>query len=87
MQHKNSKQILCNALAKTMKKLRGSKSLSTFASEYGISTSIVCNAERGLKDPQLTTLYKLSEAYNIPFDKFIQLITDELPEGFTLIDK
>ena len=87
MQDKDNKQILCNALAKVMKKLRGSKSLSTFASEYGLSTSIICNAERGLKDPQLTTLYKLSEAYNIPFDKFIQLIMNELPEGYTLIDK
>lgn len=87
MQDKDNKQILCNALAKVMKKLRGLKSLSTFASEYGLSTSIICNAERGLKDPQLTTLYKLSEAYNIPFDKFIQLIMNELPEGYTLIDK
>lgn len=83
----DNKQILCNALAKVMKKLRGSKSLSLFASEYDISTSIICNAERGLKDPQLTTLYKLSEAYNIQFDKFIKLIMEELPEGFTLIDK
>ena len=81
------KQILCNALAKVMKKLRGTKSLSLFASEYGISTSIISNAERGQKDPQFTTLYKLAEAYNISFIDFMKLVIKELPQDFTLIDK
>lgn len=82
-----NKQILLNALAKVMRKLRGKKSQFILGSEYEISTSIISNAERGLKDPQLTTLYKLSEAYNIPFDEFIKLIMAELPEGFSLLEQ
>ena len=56
---KEKKQIIINALAELLKERRGSKSQFMFASENDISISIINNIERGLKDPQLTTVFNL----------------------------
>ncbi len=87
MQHDSKKKIILNALARTVKKLRGTKSQFMFASENDISTSIISTIERGLKDPQLTTIFKLSEAFDLDICEFIKLIKEELPDDFYLIDK
>lgn len=88
MQDKNkNKKILLNALAETMKELRGEKSQFILASENDISISIISQAERALKDPQLTTLFKLAEAYNMDLDVFIKTIIKKLPKEFSLIEK
>lgn len=82
-----NKQMIQNALAKVMKKLRGNKSQFIFSSESEISMSIISTAERGLKDPQLTTIFKLAEAYNVKTSDFIQMIVEELPKDFSMLDK
>lgn len=84
---KNKKKIICNALAKVVKKLRGEKSQFIFASENDISTSIISTIERGMKDPQLTTIYKLAEAFGMDIADFLKLVNDELPKKFSLIEK
>ena len=61
--------------------------LKTFASENDISGSIISTVERGIKDPQTTTLFKLAEAFNMKTWQFVKLIEDELPNDFSLIDK
>lgn len=83
----NKKKIIMQALAELVKECRGQKSQFKFASENDISISIISNIERGLKDPQLTTIFKLSEACNIPCDKFIKLLIKKLPENFFMIEK
>lgn len=88
MQAKNSKkQIILNALAKTVKELRGDKSQFMLASENDISISIISMIERGLKDPQLTTLLKLSEALNIKPTEFLNKVISNLPNDFSMIEK
>ena len=89
MQDKKSdkKKIILQALAKTMKELRGNQSQFMLASENDISISIISSAERGLKDPQLATLFKLAEAYDIELDSFISKIIKNLPNNFFLIEK
>lgn len=84
---KNKKDIIKQALAELVKELRGNKSQFLFASENDISTSIISNIERGLKDPQLTTLFKLAEAFGLPCDEFIKLLINKLPNDFYLIEK
>ena len=69
-----------------MKELRGDKSQFIFSSENDISVSIISCAERGLKDPQLTTLFKLANAYNIPVFDFIKMVAEKLPEDFSMIE-
>lgn len=66
--------------------LRGEKSLYMLSAEYEISTSLLSSLERGLKDPQLTTVFKLSEALGIKASDFVKIIEQELPNGFSLIE-
>jgi len=86
VKNKKKQQIL-EALAKTMKNLRGEQSQFIFCSENDISLSIISTAERALKDPQLTTFFKLAEAYNLTPVEFMAKIIKELPENFSLIEK
>lgn len=86
MQVNDRKHILLNKLAIVIKQLRGSKSQFMVASEYDISTSIISTIERSKKDPQYTTLYKLSEALGVKPSKLMAMIEDILPENFTMID-
>lgn len=80
------KKLILKSLAKQARKLRGEKSQFILSSEYDISVSIISTVERALKDPQLTTLFKLAEAFNLKPHEFVKLIEDGLPEGFSLID-
>ena len=82
----DKKKIILQTSAKVVKKLRGGKSQYLLGAEYDISTSLLSNLERGLKDPQLTTLFNLANAFNISLTEFIQLIEKELPENFTVDD-
>ena len=84
---KNNKQLILKALAETMKELRGAQSQFMFCSENDISLSIVSTAERAIKDPQLTTIFKLAEAYNISPVELISKIWSKLPEKFSLIER
>ncbi len=84
---KLKKQQVMNALADTMKDLRGEKSQFIFCSENDISTSIISTAERGKKDPQLTTLFRIAEAYGISVVDFLAKICAKLPSDFEMIDK
>ena len=83
----DKKQLIKDALAKLLIELRGKKSQFIFASENDISVSIINNIEHGKKDPQLTTIFKLAEAFNMPCDKFIKLLIKYLPKDFSLIEK
>ena len=80
------KKIILKSLAKQARKLRGEKSQFILSSEYDISVSIISTIERALKDPQITTIFKLAEAYNIKASELVKLIEDGLPENFSLID-
>lgn len=86
MQQEDKKKIICALAGKTLKDLRKEKSLYQLSGEYEISTSLLNSLERGLKDPQLTTVFKLSEALNIKASEFVKIIEEGLPEGFSLID-
>ena len=83
----DKKKLIILALAELLKEYRGDKSQFKFASENDISISIISNIERGLKDPQLTTIFKISEACNLPCDKFIKRLMQKLPKDFYLIEK
>lgn len=80
------KQIL-ESLSEVVKELRGEKSQFKFCAENNISISIISTIERGIKDPQLTTIFKIAEAFNIPPEELISLISKKLPKNFSIIDK
>ena len=90
MQEKNIdvKQKLKTVLAQVVKKHRKKqqKSISKISAEIMMTKSMWTDLERGIKDPQLTTIWKISEALNIPLEEIIKEVKDLLGKDFTLID-
>lgn len=81
------KQLILDALAQTMKELRGNRSQFIISAENDISTSIISIAERGKKDPQLTTIFKIAEAFDLSVVDFLAKVCEKLPANFEMIDK
>ena len=81
-----NKDLIKQATGEVLKELKGNKSNYVFSAEYEISTSLLSNLERGLKDPQLTTVFKLSEALGIKPFEFVKMVEKKLPKNFTLIE-
>ena len=83
---KNKKEILLKALAKTIKELRGEKSQYILSGEYDIPQSVISYIEKGTKDPQLTTIFKISEAFNMFPDELMLKLRKNLPKDFKLTE-
>ena len=82
----DKRKIILKALSKTVKRLRGEKSQYRLGAEYDIPSSVISDIEREAKDPQLTTLFKLSAAFSIHISDFMLELEKELPENFSADD-
>ncbi|CDE43250.1 helix-turn-helix domain protein [Clostridium sp. CAG:768] len=87
MQIEKRKKLIMKILGENIQRLRGDKSQFILSSENDISCSIISTVERGLKDPQFTTLFKIAEALNIKASELVKLVENELPKNFSMIDK
>lgn len=87
MQQDDNKALIRKISGEIIASLRKDKTRCRLSSENGISTSILSMIERGLKDPQLTTVFRLCEALGIKTSEYIKLIETRLPDNFTLLDK
>ena len=87
MQIEKWKKLIMKILGENIQRLRGDKSQFILSSENDISCSIISTVERGLKDPQFTTLFKIAEALNIKTSELVKLVENELPKNFSMIDK
>ena len=87
MQNEKRKKLIMKILGENIQRLRGDKSQFILSSENDISCSIISTVERGLKDPQFTTLFKIAEALNIKTSELVKLVENELPKNFSMIDK
>lgn len=85
---KSSKKLLQQAVAKIVKKhrLAQNKSLSKISAEIIMTKSMWNDLEKGIKDPQLSTIWRVSEALDIPVDELICEIKTELGTDFSLTD-
>jgi len=88
-EYKKEREFLCELLGLTIKKLRQEKhkSISCISDEYSITKTIWAYLERGLNDPQFTTLWRIAEALEMPLSELISILEKELPENWTFIDK
>lgn len=84
MQEKRLK--LQNALAKIIKSHRQELQLSMTKSSHKINLtkSIWSELEAGNRDPQLSTIWRMAEALNIPLSKIIIELEQELGKNFFL---
>lgn len=83
-----NKLKLQQALAKIVKELRlkQNKSISLSSAEIGITKSIWADLEKGIKDPQLSTLWRIAEGLEIPTSQLINLLEKELGNNFTFLE-
>lgn len=82
------KQLLLNVIGELIreKRLKQNKGILLFSYEYDISNSSIALLEKGKRDVQITTLWKLANAFGMSFSEFAKEIENRLPKGFKLID-
>jgi transcriptional regulator with XRE-family HTH domain len=83
----DKKKLICKTMGKKVKSLRGDKGILLFSYEYDLSSGSLHKIEKGTRDPQLTTLWRISEAFGVPFWQLIKEIQEDLPENFSFYDK
>lgn len=83
-----NKQILQTELAKIIKECRlaKNKSISLISNEIGMTKSMWADMEKGIKDPQFSTLIRMCEALDISAIELIEKLINNLPENFSLIE-
>lgn len=82
----DKKELLLNTLAHVIKDKRGKLSLNQLAMESDISKSILSMIEKGKRDVQLTTFFKLAEALYLKPSELLLEIQNELGEDFSFIE-
>lgn len=80
-------KIFKQALSRVLKKIAKGKSATTIAASYDISPSIISDIFKGEKDPQMSTFYRLAEAFNIDPSEFTGMVFKELPENFMFAEE
>ena len=71
--------------ANVVKKLR-KKSITKSAYEIGMGKSLWADLENGIKDPQLSTIWRIAEGLEIKPHILIKKIEDELGEDFSFLE-
>lgn len=82
------KALLLKTIGKIVKecRIKKGKGILLHAYEYDISSSSLNFIERGVRDVQITTLWKIANSFDMSFEEFIRKVEKELPENFTLIE-
>ena len=79
------KQELLNAISKVIKGNRKT-SISQICNEIDLSKSIWSELEKGRKDIQLTTFWRIAEAYDIKPSNLLKQIEEVVGEKFSFIE-
>lgn len=85
---KTKKQLLLKTIGEIVKekRLKLKKGILLLSYEYDIPNSSLAQLEKGNRDVQISTLWKLSEALEMTFPEFISEVTKRLPENFKLVE-
>lgn len=85
---RNKRKILQQALADIVKELRlkKKKSISLSSDEIGITKSIWADLEKGKKDPQLSTVWRIAEGLEISPHKLIKRLEEKIEQNFSFLD-
>ena len=82
-------EIIFEILAKILREQREKqgKSIRLLADEFEIQKSLISRLENGVNEPKLISLWTLCEALDIKLSELMKMVEDELPPGFTLVDR
>ena len=62
------------------------KSISLISAEIGMTKSMWADLEKGIKDPQLSTLIRMADALNIKSSKLLLILEERLGADFSMIE-
>ena len=82
-------QELKNQLQKaisTVVRRHRTKSITKSSDEIGMGKSLWADLENGIKDPQLSTLWRISEGLDIKPHQLIKEIEEELGDKFSFLE-
>ncbi len=79
------KQELLKAISKVIKDNRKT-SISRICNEIELSKSIWSELEKGRKDIQLTTFWRIAEAYDIKPSNLLKQIEETVGDNFSFIE-
>ena len=84
----NKKDYLLKTIGKIVKeqRLATKKGILLHSYEFDIPSSSLNLVERGIRDCQITTLWKISNSFGMTFGEFVSEIEKQLPKDFTLIE-
>lgn len=81
-EHKKKLQM---AIAKVVKHHR-KKSITKSADEIGMGKSLWADLENGIKDAQISTLWRIAEGLDIKPHVLIKLVEEELGDDFSFLE-
>lgn len=67
-------------------RLKQHKSISLIANEINLSKSIWSDLEKGIKDPQISTLWRIAEALNVSLSQIIKKLEIEAKDNINFIE-
>ena len=81
-----NKQLLLKTIGEIVKQKRAiiKKGILLLSYEYDIPSSSLAKLEKGERDVQISTLWKLSEALGMTFSEFVKELEKRLPQNFKL---
>lgn len=84
----NQRNKLLLELALIIKKYRNktTKSISLISDEIDLSKSIWSDLEKGKKDPQFITLWRIAEGLNVPLSQIIREIEENTNNSFSFLE-
>ena len=84
----SKKKLLLKAVGKivNIKRKELNVGINKFSFAYDIGNGLLTRLERGDTDTQVTTLWKLANAFNLKFSELALLIESELPDDFNFYD-
>lgn len=84
----NKKALVLKTVGEIIKKQRlaKNKGILLHAYEYDIPSSSLSLIEKGKRDIQLTTLWKIANSFDMTLGELITLVEKQLPKGFQIID-
>ena len=77
---------LQKTLAEIIKKLRNKKSITQLANEIDLSKSVWFNLEKGERDIQFSTFWRIAEGLDIKPSDLVKEIENQLGEDFSFIE-
>ena len=80
------KKELQKALAQNIKKYRNTRSISKLSNEIELSKSIWAGIEKGERDIQLSTFWRIAEGLEIKPSTFLKEIEDVLGNDFSFLE-